>query len=135
MVHDKFDRETRSFYNQDGREVKVSVPVKTNYSPRTLAYIPTGHRLAINSLGTHEYFGNDFMKGTANVAIFLTTDGKQMLRAVWSYGDWKSYGFEEGDEVYFEHTQSMRKTRLTFVSLIPSTRLFGPKLVPQWTLK
>lgn len=100
---------------------------------RTLAFIPTGHKLAINDLHTHEYFGEDFKEGKATVAIFQTYTGK--LRAVWSYQGWDWYKFSKGDDVLFEHTQSMKKTCLTFVTVLPSTESFDGKKVPNWTLK
>ncbi len=101
---------------------------------RTFSYIPTGHRLKIADLSKHEYFGEDLKSGKNTVAIFQTDEGA--LRAVWSYGNWNSYGLEVGDHATFKHTQSFREVEMRLV-LITSKDcdVEGDIKIPQWTLK
>ncbi len=104
---------------------------------RSFAYIPTGHRLKMEDLSSHEYFGDDLIKGKATVALFRSARGT--LVAVWSYGDWASYGVKFGDVVTFKHDQSFRETEITFCGTINSVNFElvkgDGKKIPQWTLK
>ena len=109
---------------------------------RDFSYIPTGHTMPLNRLSEHPYFGEDYRDGKATVALFRTEDGK--LRAVWSYGDWSTYGCEKGHQYGFRHTQSCRVQILTFVTQIRTPARgcsdmpmgeWGEARAVQWTLK
>ena len=104
---------------------------------KLFSYIPTGHSLQMDKLDTHEYFGADLKAAKCTVAIFINEHNR--YRAVWSFGDWDTYGVEVGDWVTFEHTQTMRHTELVLVTIITAGNRHlvegdSPK-IPQWTLK
>lgn len=106
---------------------------------KKFAYIPTGHRLRLSELSTHEYFGEDFLAGRGSVAVFENAKGQ--FRAVWSSGDWDTYGLTKGDLVDFQHTQrDGRGQELTFRGTFKADMAVddedypNPKIA-QWTLK
>ena len=104
----------------------------------TFSYIQTGHKLALAKLSQHEYFGEDFLAGKCTVAIVRTVEGRH-LRAVWSYGDWNTYGLDPGDLVVFGHTQTRRHVVAYLVAVVsrdrPVPEAFGEMKAVQWTLK
>ena len=104
---------------------------------KSYAYTPTGHMLQLSKLAEHEYFGESYVEGDATVAVFRNAKGK--LYAIWSYGDWRTYGVEVGQAVDFQHTQTRRTTTLELVAIlsVDDQAIEGdvdPKVV-HWTLK
>jgi hypothetical protein len=92
----------------------------------------------VNQFGQHEYWGSDFAAGKTTVGVFR--DERFNYTAVWSYGDWADFGFNRGDEVDFQHTQTGRKKTLIFCGVIRKRSDAADfesesALMAQWTLK
>lgn len=60
-------------------------------------------------LSQHEYWGEDFAAGNCSFGVF-EVDHSGKMWAFCSFGDdyWAKQGLKNGDEVYFEHTQTRR---------------------------
>ena len=132
------DKETATPSQPDYLPSKSGARVTRDFP---MAYVPTGHQLKLSELGDHEFFGEDFRNHKCSVAVFRTDSGK--YRAVWSYGDWQTYGVGFGERVWFRHTQTMKRTDMVLVGFCLWGALIGEGLdaIPanaklvQWTLK
>lgn len=105
---------------------------------KDFVYVTTGHRLRMDQLSEHEYFGEDYVAGKMQPALFRNRAGAN--RVVWTWDSWDSFDVKPGTEYVFRHARTGHLEMLQLLGAIDADTLerlllFAPGKVIQWTLK